>query len=103
MGSGAIAGDQRNLNIAMFTETFVPHKNGVTTSILNARRGLFDRGHKVTVYSAGQPVQENESVHYYGGKTFPLYPDFPVAIYPTRAARENRRLLAQQGADLVHI
>jgi len=87
----------------MFTETFVPHKNGVTTSILNARRGLFGRGHHVTVYSAGRPVQENESVHYYGGKTFPLYPDFPIAIYPTRAARESRRVLASQDPDLIHI
>lgn len=93
----------RALNIAMFTETFVPHANGVTTSILNSRRGLFDRGHRVTVYSAGPPVQENESVHYYGGKTFPLYPDFPVAILPNRAARENKRILEQQKADLVHI
>lgn len=93
----------KSLNIAMFTETFVPHANGVTTSILNARRSLFDRGHKVTVYSAGQPVLENEAVHYYGGKTFPLYPDFPVAIYPTRAGRENKRILARQGADVIHI
>lgn len=95
--------DSRTLNVAMFTETFVPHANGVTTSILNARRGLFARGHHVTVYSAGQPVQENESVHYYGGKVFPLYPDFPVAIYPTKAGRENKRLLAIQDPDLIHI
>lgn len=87
----------------MFTETFVPHANGVTTSILNARRGLFSRGHKVTVYSAGQPFQANETVRYYGGKVFPLYPDFPIAIYPTRAGRENKRVLAKQNPDVVHI
>jgi 1,2-diacylglycerol 3-alpha-glucosyltransferase len=87
----------------MFTETFVPHANGVTTSILNARRGLFQRGHRVTVYSAGPPVFENESVHYYGGKTFPLYPDFPIAIFPSRAGRRNKRALAQQDPDVVHI
>ncbi len=91
------------LNVAMFTETFLPHANGVTTSILNARRGLGRRGHKVVVYSAGPPVLENETVHYYGGKIFPLYPDFPMAIYPTRVGRQNRRLVAEQDADVVHV
>lgn len=93
----------KSLNVAMFTETFVPHANGVTTSILNARSALHRRGHKVTVYSAGPAVQGEDQVHYYGGKVFPLYPDFPVAIYPTRAGRENKRLLQKQGADLIHI
>lgn len=87
----------------MFTETFVPHANGVTTSILNARRGLMSRGHKVTVYSAGEPMLQNENVHWYGGKVFPLYPDFPVAIYPTRYGRRNKQALRRQGADLIHI
>lgn len=87
----------------MFTETFIPHANGVTTSILNARRGLTGKGHKVTVYSAGPPMLENESVHYYGGKIFPLYPDFPIAIYPTRYGRRNKRALNRQNADLIHI
>lgn len=91
------------LDVAMFTETFVPHANGVTTSILNARRGLAERGHQVTVYSAGPPVLQNESVRYYGGKTFPLYPDFPIAIFPNKTARDNRRALAVQDPDVVHI
>lgn len=93
----------RSLNVAMFTETFLPHTNGVTTSILNARRGLAKRGHRVQVYSAGAPTLDNDGVHYYGGKTLPLYPEFPVALYPTRAARRNKRLLGQQPPDLVHV
>src|SRR5581483_4187613 len=91
------------LNVAMVTETFVPHANGVTTSNLTARKGLFARGHRVTVSSAGRPVLDNEAVHYYGGKVFPLYPDFPIAIYPNKHARESKRAFERQRADLVHV
>jgi 1,2-diacylglycerol 3-alpha-glucosyltransferase len=87
----------------MFTETFLPHANGVTTSLLNAREGLKRRGHKVTIYSAGPPLLDATDVHFYGGKIFHLYPDFPIALYPTRKSAKNKRRLNREGADLVHV
>jgi 1,2-diacylglycerol 3-alpha-glucosyltransferase len=87
----------------MFTETFLPHANGVTTSLLNAREGLKRRGHKVTIYSAGPPLLDAADVHFYGGKIFHLYPDFPIAFYPNGKSAKNKRRLNSEGADLVHV
>jgi 1,2-diacylglycerol 3-alpha-glucosyltransferase len=37
------------MRIAIFTDTFIPHVNGVVTSIINMARGLADRGHKIYI------------------------------------------------------
>lgn len=87
----------------MFTETFLPHANGVTTSLLNARDGLKRRGHKVTIYSAGPPLLDAADVHFYGGKIFHLYPDFPIALYPSRRTIRNNRRVRREPADVVHV
>jgi 1,2-diacylglycerol 3-alpha-glucosyltransferase len=91
------------MDIVMFTETFLPHANGVTTSLLNAREGLKRRGHKVTIYSAGPPLLDASDVHFYGGKIFHLYPDFPIAFYPSRRSMKNNRRVRRERADLVHV
>lgn len=91
------------MDIVMFTETFLPHANGVTTSLLNARAGLKRRGHKVTIYSAGPPLLDAADVHFYGGKIFHLYPDFPIAFYPSRRSIKNNRRVRREHADLVHV
>jgi 1,2-diacylglycerol 3-alpha-glucosyltransferase len=91
------------MDIVMFTETFLPHANGVTTSLLNARDALKRRGHKVTIYSAGPPLLDAADVHFYGGKIFNLYPDFPVALYPSRRSIKNNRRVRREPADLVHV
>ncbi len=91
------------MDIVMFTETFLPHANGVTTSLLNAREGLKRRGHKVTIYSAGPPLLDATDVHFYGGKIFHLYPDFPIAFYPSRRSMKNNARVRREHADLVHV
>lgn len=87
----------------MFTETFLPHANGVTTSLLNAREGLKRRGHKVTIYSAGPPLLDAPDVHFNGGKIFHLYPDFPIAFYTNPRSIKNKRRVRREGADVVHV
>lgn len=91
------------MDIVMFTETFLPHANGVTTSLLNAREGLKRRGHSVTIYSAGPPLLDAADVHFYGGKIFHLYPDFPIAFYPSRRSVRNNRRVRSEPADVVHV
>jgi 1,2-diacylglycerol 3-alpha-glucosyltransferase len=91
------------MRIAMFTETFLPNANGVTTSIANAREGLRRRGHDVTIFSAGESHNVTDGVHYYGGYSLTSYPDFPLAIYPTLRRPSSRRYLRDAGVEVAHL
>jgi 1,2-diacylglycerol 3-alpha-glucosyltransferase len=87
----------------MFTETYLPHANGVTTSIANARAALTSRGHEVTIFSAGPRKAGGPGVHYYGGYALTSYPDFPLAIYPSLGQPSSRRILRDQAVQVAHI
>lgn len=44
------------MNIGLFTDCYLPTKNGVTTVIVQAKHGLERRGHKVVVVTVAYPV-----------------------------------------------
>lgn len=87
----------------MFTETFLPHANGVTTSIANARSGLAQRGHHVTIFSAGSRGLAHDGVRYYGGYALTSYPDFPLAIYPVVGQPSSRTVMRDEGVEIAHL
>lgn len=53
------------MNIAIFTDCFVPTKNGVVTSITQLQEGLEAKGHKVYVITVDVPNYEEKSKHVY--------------------------------------
>lgn len=56
------------MKIAMFTETYVPQKNGVATSVFLYKRALEERGHQVyvvtTVGSSSDELLVLESIQF---------------------------------------
>lgn len=68
------------MKIAIFTETFFPHTNGVLTAILNLAKGLADRGHKVYIvtpkFKGGKEfIYPNVEIHYIKGINAFIYED----------------------------
>ena len=43
------------MNVGVFTDCYLPTKNGVTTAIVQAREELERRGHKVVVCTVANP------------------------------------------------
>ncbi|MHB8634096.1 MAG: glycosyltransferase [Thermoplasmatota archaeon] len=91
------------MRIAMFSETYLPSANGVTTSIVGARRELSARGHEVQVFAAGERAASAPGTTYYGGRMVRRYPDFRLALAPAWGSPSPRRLVARWGADLAHL
>ena len=48
------------MNIAIFTDSYVPIKNGVVTSVLQLKEGLLNRGHKVIIITVDVPYYEEK-------------------------------------------
>ncbi|WP_349310384.1 GDSL-type esterase/lipase family protein [Microbacterium sp. MM2322] len=89
------------MRVAVVTESFLPHMNGVTGSVLQIREHLQRRGHDVFVvapgvrrHELGMPGRAVASV------PLPTYPAVRLAVPP---AASISRDLARFGADVVHL
>ncbi len=92
------------LKIAFYTDTYLPAVDGVVTSIINTKRELEKRGHKVYIFTSGasmsKPVVELEkNVYAVHGVKFRKYPQYRLALFPFLSAAK----LNQIKPDIVHV
>lgn len=73
-----------SLNIAFYTDTFLPAKDGVVTSILNFRQELTRRGHNVYIFASGEKrvTSRKDNIFIIKGVKFRKYPQYSLAIFP---------------------
>lgn len=69
------------MRIGIFTDTYTPYINGVTTSVLMLKKGLEDKGHKVYVICVNP-----DSMHFSIDSTGTVLriPGIPIGIYDYR-------------------
>ncbi len=76
----------RRLNIAFYTDVYLPGVDGVVTSTLNFKEELERRGHRVYIFASSAPknIKEYSSsrVFLYPGLKFKPYPQYNVALFP---------------------
>ena len=70
------------MNIGFFTDTFLPQRNGVVTSIESFGRELVKQGHNVDVFcpACDQKTHLGMNVHSCRALTFKPYPEFKLGI-----------------------
>jgi 1,2-diacylglycerol 3-alpha-glucosyltransferase len=90
------------MKIAFFSDTYLPNRDGVVTSILTLRKALEKRGHEVFIFCSGsrQAKERNldDHVFYYASIPFKPYPDYKIAIFPFLSKKKIKKL----GIHLVH-
>jgi 1,2-diacylglycerol 3-alpha-glucosyltransferase len=74
------------LNIAFYTDTYLPSMDGVVTSTINFKEELERRGHKVYIFATAdgilKPRSSKKDVFLYPGVEFRPYPQYNVALFP---------------------
>lgn len=88
------------MRIAMFTDTYLPAKDGVVTSITLTKESLEKRGHEVIIF-APEPWDgqgREEGVYYFRATSFRRYPGYTVPMFPTNKCEILRHL----DVDLIH-
>ncbi len=92
-----------SLNIAFYTDTYLPSMDGVVTSTLNFKEELERRGHKVYVFATGDMKSARKfakkDVFVYPGMEFKPYPQYNVALFPYNSLFK----LSELGIDLIHV
>lgn len=89
------------MRIGLFTDTYPPHINGVSTSVLMLKQGLEKLGHDVFVVTVN-----NESFHYKEDENILFIPGVPVGImdfkltslYPIKA----HKIIKEWNLDIIH-
>ncbi len=88
------------MKIAMFTDSYLPSKDGVVTSVLETRRHLLASGHEVIIF-APEPRDENskeEDVYYCRSVGFRKYPGYRIPMFPTNKCE----ILKHLDVDVIH-
>ena len=90
------------MKIAFYSDTYLPNRDGVVTSILSFRKGLEREGHEVYVFASasGKARKENADDHafLYMSTPFRPYPQYNIALFPFLSERKVKSL----GIDIVH-
>ena len=90
------------LNSAFYTDSYLPGTDGVVTSIVNFKKGLEKKGHRVYIFASsnmqGARRIREKNVFFYQGIEFKPYPQYSVALFPYNSMLKVKGL----GIDIVH-
>ena len=89
------------MRIAIFTDSWLPRVDGLTTSVQGFKTRMEARGHSFHVFAPGPAKGRDGQVTRYKGIPFWGYPDFHIALRPGQ--HDTPRLLREGGFDVVHI
>lgn len=89
------------MKVAIFTDSWAPRVDGLTTSVEMFMRQLSARGHEFHVFAPGPEWKHEPGLTVYKGVRYWGYPDFFVSLrqgpYPAH------KILKEGGFDVVHI
>ena len=90
------------MKIGMFTDTWLPTRDGCVTSIIKYREALEYLGHEVFIFAPGErnmTSPDDDRVFLFKARTFSQYPDYRLALYPSK--RKND-LIKENGIEVLH-
>jgi len=91
-----------HLNVAFFTDTYLPNIDGVVSSILTFRKELVNRGDTVYIFTSGtrndKRQNKDKEVFFYTSVRFPPYPQYKIALFPFSA----QKTVKKKKIDLIH-
>lgn len=94
------------MNIALFSDTFLPMPNGVVVHILELSQALGRKGHHITICvpKPGRSItvpmtSSNIKIHYLPSLSFPLYNDYRLSLGET--AGSFKKIVGN--CDIIHV
>lgn len=90
------------INIAFYSDTYLPAMDGVVNSMLNFKKELERRGHKVYIFTSGDKASKRsysgKRVFITTGIKFKPYPQYKIALFPYKSVMNLRDLKI----DVIH-
>lgn len=89
------------MRVAIFTDSWFPRVDGITTSVAGTIRLMKERGHSFHIFCSGPESTRDADVTRYKGFAYWGYPDFHVSY--RKRSHDTAKILREEGFDLVHI
>ena len=88
------------LRIAMFTDSYLPSRDGVVNSILITKQKLEELGHEVIVFAPdpGKDEDREEGTQYFRSVAYRSYQGYRVPMFPTNKCQ----ILEELDVDVIH-
>ncbi|MCL5430076.1 MAG: glycosyltransferase [Candidatus Marsarchaeota archaeon] len=94
--------EKEKLRIAFYTDSFLPARDGVVTSIIAFRKELEKRGHEVRIFTTSSSGNKDskgyKGVYYVRGVKFRNYPQYTLALPPIISYAQ----LNEFNPDIIH-
>lgn len=88
------------MRILIMTDSYLPTRDGVVTSVLEQRKFLTELGHEVVIMAPDPgPADREDGVVYLPAKPFKTYPGYFVP----KILRRSKHLVKQVDPDIIHI
>lgn len=91
------------MNIAFFTDTWLPNVDGVVNSMILQKAELEARGNKVFIFASGtthdKTNNESRDVFVHAGVRVPTYPEYKLALFPIPTALKQ---VKDAKIDVIH-
>lgn len=91
----------KRMNIAIFTDCFLPTKNGVATSIAQLKEGLEQRGHTVMLLTVKTPHDRDDDPTIYRFPAVPFNSSIEIRMGLVNQQTVNR-IVQEAQIDLIH-
>jgi len=92
------------MDIAWFTDTWLPTRDGVVTSLQSFKKELEQRGHQVYLFVPGTENHDDldENIFIYKGRTFHGYPSYRMPPIRSLLTRRTERRIDEIQPDVIH-
>jgi len=90
------------MEVAWFTDTWLPNRDGVVNSLLTFKDELEKRGHTVHIFVPGEKDGEDGNIYIYKSKPFKGYPNYRISSISSLFSPRTAKIIGKIKPDIIH-
>ncbi len=90
------------MEIAWFTDTWLPARDGVVNSLLMFKKELEKRGHNIFIFAPGEKNAEEDNVFYYKSRPLKVYKNYRLSSISSIFSQRTLKIIKKIEPDIIH-
>lgn len=89
------------MEIAWFTDTWLPTRDGVVNSLLSFKK-ILEKDNEIFIFAPGNENKRNENIFYFKSKPFKKYPNYRIASFSSLFSKRVIKIVKEFNIDIIH-